>query len=178
MSQHFCSVDWPHSELLLSGNKLDRCIFHYKALYIVVQDFNQAFGKLFIPTLKLMFLFVFVIGVFVGIRLRTQFDLISITVLCLAAILAFTFMVPVAFIMSSLFNMSDKYKRNLMTIVQHFPKTVERDRKTKYFAYQLKSCPWIRCTVGGLYYMESKAKLTMIDRSVNGVVFLLVKVKT
>jgi hypothetical protein len=42
---------------------------------------------------------------------------------------------------------------------------------------QIESCQLIRCQVGGLYYMEAKAKLTLIHQVVNGVVYLLVNVK-
>jgi len=42
---------------------------------------------------------------------------------------------------------------------------------------ELKSCPLIRCKVGGLYHMESKAKLTLIQKVINGLKYLLVNVR-
>jgi len=172
----FPSIDWPNSEFLLPESKLERSILHYRAVYIIIQMFNQAIGKLFIPYFKLLLILAFIIGVFAVIRLRSQLDLLSIAVLSSGAILAFAFVVPIAFIMSALFTTSNQFKRNLNSIVQGLG-GLQDVRKYKYFHGQLNACALIRCTVGNLYHMEAMAKLTMIDRSVNGVVFLLVKVK-
>jgi len=82
-------------------------------------------------------------------------------------------MIPISFVLSNIFKISKDFRRTL------FPMTYElADRKAKdEIKGQLKSCALIRCKVGNLYHMEVQAKLTMLDRTVNGVVFLLVKVK-
>ena len=76
-----------------------------------------------------------------------------------------------ALVMSSLYDISEKFSRNLLNIRIRF---VENTRAESSLRRQLKSCAVIRFNVGGLYHMEAQAKLTMVQHVVSGIVFLLV----
>jgi hypothetical protein len=42
---------------------------------------------------------------------------------------------------------------------------------------ELRSCPLISCKIGNFYHMEGKARLTLIDTLINGVVMILINNK-
>jgi len=88
--------------------------------------------------------------------------------MCCAVVL-----LPMSILMSSLFEKSAQFQRNMLPYVQ-----LIADKQTrKQVEGQLKACSLIRCQVGSLYHMEAKAKLTMLSHVISGVVFLLVNVR-
>ena len=82
--------------------------------------------------------------------------------------------------MSNMFDMSQKFSKNMSCLISCvFASASAADKKANQIQKsELKACQLIRCSVGSLYHMEAKAKLTLIHNVVNGVVFLLVNIKT
>jgi len=80
---------------------------------------------------------------------------------------------PISIIMSSLYETSAQFQYNLKQAVN----TVSNTNVMNYWKLALESCPVVRCKVGSLYYMEAKAKLTLLQRLVDGIIFLLVNAK-
>ena len=122
--------------------------------------------------MKLSITLAFIVTFFAAVRLSENLDalsLILVTLICIAFVLV---MPPTAFVMSSFFDFSAKFSSNLEPKIQRLP--VKRMREI--LERQVKSCLLIRSQVGNMYHMEAKAKMTMIQNVVNGVVFLLVNV--
>jgi hypothetical protein len=78
-------------------------------------------------------------------------------------------LLPTSIIMSSLFDTSAKFTRHALPITN----LISDKKMRKQIEGQLKACSLIRCQVGSFYHMEAKAKLTLIQQMVQGVVFLL-----
>jgi len=74
--------------------------------------------------------------------------------------------------MSSLYDTSVVFQQN----IRHAIKSTVDEKLRKYLERQQDSCYLICCQVGNLYHMEAKAKLTLLQNIVNGVVFMLVNV--
>jgi len=148
-------------------------ILHYRGIYILNKSFNVAFGTLVIPVTKLFLIIVFVFTFFVLLRLWSLLNAFSITMMVVVNVSAGCLLLPTSIIMSSLYDASAQFKKNMLLNIELIP-----DKMARIFTYrQLKSCSLVRCEVGGLYYMEAKAKLTLLHNVVNGVVFLLVNIQ-
>jgi len=140
---------------------------------MLTEYLNIAFGTLFIPAIKLDVLIGLVISSFAVIRLRDELDALSSFLMHAILISTVVLIIPITMVLSSTYQISQQFNQAL------YP-TRERitDRRTRdYFERQLKSCMLIRCKVGNMYYMEARAKLTMVDHTVNGLVCLLVNTK-
>jgi len=86
----------------------------------------------------------------------------------------FVLLIPTTIVMSSLYKTSKNFIRSLKPCIIKLDDTIHLK---EVFKRQLISCALIRCEVGGLYYMESKAKLTVVHKLVNGLKYLLVNVR-
>jgi len=139
------------------------------------EGFNLAFGTLLIPTVKLMGLVGLVLSTFAVIRLRGELNTGSLLLMPLVGIGTASLLVPISLVMSSSYKISLNFERILTPLIKQ--KLTNRETK-EGFARQLKSCPLIRCKIGNMYYMEARAQLTMLDSTVNGLVFLLVRTKS
>jgi len=148
-------------------------IIHYRGIYILNNNFNAAFGTLVIPVAKLILVIVFVFSFFAMVRLWSFLNPLSFTMMALVNPSTGLFLLPVSIIMSSLYDASAQFQKNMLPLIQLIPDKMGRI----HIGRQLKSCALIRCQVGSLYHMEAKAKLTLLHHIVNGVVFLLVNVK-
>ena len=138
----------------------------------IPNDYNLAFGKIIIPFAKLELILAFIITFFATVRLFKDLDVISLVFVSSVALVSSILIAPIAMVMSSLFDISEKFSRNLSPRIHLVP--VKKNREI--FERQVTSCPLIRCQVGSMYHMEAKAKLTIIDNVVNGVAFLMVNV--
>jgi len=145
------------------------CLKHYWALYILNNESDVVFGKIVIPLIKIFLMMSFILCFFTCFRLWKYISFLPLALIILLLWTSFLILVPVTMILSRIFDLSTKFRRNLKCVIHHVP-------QNKLFLRQLRACPLIRCHVGGLYYMESRAKLTTIQKLVNGVRFLLVNV--
>ena len=152
---------------------MERLIFQYKGIYMLNNEFNLAFGTIFIPFMKLLLFTFFIFGFFASVRLFESLNGISAAFAILMMLTAVILIVPVSCVMSSLYDVSSEFPQN---ISPHISKIMHKKRRRILEAH-LKSCPVIRCKVGGLYHMEAKAKLTMLHQIINGVVLLMVNFK-
>ena len=166
------SIEWPKCISQPSPSTIQIWILHYNGIQILNSVWNVAFGKIIVPFMKLFLILVFILCFFAWARLFHYLDLLSsafvvMTVLCSSALL-----VPMALVMSSLYAMSCCFYQNLHRKIRF----AEEKKTEKTLKDQLKSCALIRCQIGSLYHMEARAKLTMIDNIVSGIVFMLVNV--
>jgi len=146
---------------------------HYRGIEILNKDFNKACGEMVIPALKLTLVFDFVCSIFACVRFWSKLDVISTSMLFLFSLGGVILIIPMSMITSSLFDISNQFKWTLLSICGSIS-----DRATrKHCSSQREACSVIRCQVGGLYYMEARAKLTLLQHVINGVVCLLVNTK-
>jgi len=146
---------------------------HYRGIHILSNDFNLAFGKLIIPCLKLVLVMVFILASFAMVRLRNELDGLNFAFVLAVTVTTLGLILPISMIMSSLYDSSSKFQQNMLPVLNSISDEYERN----LVQHQVRSCPLIRCQVGNLYHMEAKAKLTLLQHVVSGVVFLLVNVR-
>jgi len=106
-------------------------------------------------------------------RYFEQLNSLSLTLVALVAATTLMLLIPMSFVMSSMFKMSIQFPRNLGPR----PRRANQLIYSQIFQRQLLSCIPVRCQVGGMYYMETNAKLTVIHKVVNGLKYLLVNIK-
>jgi len=155
-------------------SQIDRRVLHYKALYIITTDCNFVFGRFMLPLCKLMTMAFFTACFFAIVRLHDYMNLLSLIILSLLAWCSFFLLIPATIIMSNLYKISKNFKPCLIPCIKNL--NVPSKQKN-LLERQLISCGIIRCEVGGFYYMESKAKLTVVHKLVNILKYLLVNVK-
>ena len=97
----------------------------------------------------------------------------NLILLVLAGVLSITTMallVPISIVTTRMYDLSLDFQKHMVSeTLQITEKKTRRVLKTS-----LKSCPLIRCKVGNWYYMEAKAKLTMLHNLLNGLAYLLI----
>jgi len=148
-------------------------IMHYRGIQLLNQDFNKSFGTFIVPSLKLTLLFVTILSFFAVVRLSHGMYVLLNVMMPIFTIIGIGLLFLVSANMSSLFDISEQFKRNCFRNIE-----LISDKKARiHFMGQLKACSLIRGQVGSLYHMEARAKLTLIQHLVNGLVFVLVNVK-
>jgi len=147
----------------------------YKAIYILNTDCNLVFGQIMLPFIKLSVMIFFTACSFTIIRFFDRLSLISLALASLIGCTAVILLIPTTIVMSNLFKISKDFRMKLISRIQHLH---GESRRKQALLLQLSSCYIIRCGVGGLYYMEARAKLTVISKVINGIKFLLVNVKS
>ena len=173
---YFHSIELPKSELEFPAKVASRvktCIRHYKGAYIINKTFNTVFGTLIIPHLKIILILIFIFCFFALVRLFEDLNSISFAVVAVIGSSSMILLILITMIMSNLYNMSAKFSTNLVPQIHQ----ITDKKKRRLLEFSLKSCHLIRCQVGNLYHMEAKAKLTTLDNTITGLVFLLVNVK-
>jgi len=148
-------------------------ITHYRGIDILSRNFNLGFGKLVLPFLKLLVVTVFITSFFAVTRLWSELNALSMLMLSVIAVASITLIIPISIIMSSSYDKSAKFQPNILPCIDMTQDLMEK----KILRNQLISCSLIRCQVGSFYHMEAKAKLTLLQHIVNGIVYLLVNVK-
>ena len=133
-------------------------------------DFNVAFGRTLIPFLKLALILAFITSFSASVRLFSDLDAFSYSFVVVATSTSFLFLAPIAMIMSSMFDLSAQFPRQLSLKIQQIPEK----RTRRICEANLKSCAVICVQVGNFYHMEAQAKLTLMEHLVNGVVFIMV----
>ena len=168
------SIEWSKSELFPDDFQIERYIIYYRGIFMLNRDCNLTFGRLYFPFMKLGIITLFIVSFFACARIYQYMDIISYMFMVTVLGASLMLLVPISIIMSSLYDISKDFSRNLSPCIY----TVAEIRSQKVLTNMLQSCGVIRSQVGNLYHMEAKAKLTMLGNVVDGVVFLLVNVKT
>lgn len=132
------------------------------------------FGKLIVPVIKLALVLIFIFSLYAFLRLFKDLDAISFLFITIASSTSVLELVPIAIVMSSMFDTSTQFPRKLAPRIISL---VENEHSRQIFKRCLKACAVIRCKVGNLYHMEAEAKLTMFQYLINGAVFLMVNAK-
>jgi hypothetical protein len=80
-------------------------------------------------------------------------------------------LIPSALAMSATYTYSLQFSKNMRERIHALD---NKDIKALHLR-EVRSCQVIRCQVGNLYHMESRAKLRMVVSAVNGFRFLLIQ---
>jgi len=167
-----CSKDWiPFGDD--KNCRIIKRILHYRALYIITTDCNLVFGEIMLPFIKLFVMILFTTCFFLVIRFHDHINLIYLILVGIIIPVTLLLLIPTTIVMSSLYKTSKTFIRNLTPSIQNLEVTNQKEILKR----TLISCRVLRCEVGGLYYMEAKAKLTVLHKVVNGLKYLLVNVK-
>ena len=167
------SIKWPPLAIPneSEASRLERCILHYRAIYILNNDFNLVFGKLILPFLKFALIITFSLSFFAVARLFNDLGSFSLFFLGMYALCGAALLAPLAIVTSSMFDLSSQFHRNVSSNIG-LSTGIQIKRRLQQ---QLISCPIIRCQIGNLYYMEGKAKLTMVHNILNLLACLLIE---
>ena len=94
-------------------NYVERMILHYKGIYMINNEFTVAFGTVFVPVVKMMMISLSILGFFASVRLWKYLNIVSI--LFVTSIWSTTLLglIPVSMVMSSLYDKSLPFPRNL-----------------------------------------------------------------
>jgi len=153
---------------------VQRCISVHKGIYLLNQDFNVALGRLYIPYMKLALMFGIVMCLFGVAKMHQDLDPLPLIFLAVISFASVILLIPVAIVMSRLFELSTEFSRIISPNIRKIP-----DRQSRKIAeMNLKACQVVRCQIGNMYHMEAQAKMTMFDNVVNGLVFLMVNTKS
>ena len=159
---------------ITSASEVDRCILHFKGIDILINAYNLAFGMIAVPFVKLIVITLLIFSLFASVRLFRQISCISFVFISLVAVINTPVLVLSTMVMSYFFDISSKFPESLSPQLLQITETKAR----RINDANLKSCRAIRCKVGSLYHMEAKATLVTLHHVINGLVFLLVNVKT
>jgi len=169
----YYSLAWPPDAASPDPADIVRCITHYRGIKLLNHDCNMGFGKLVIPFTKLAVMFGFILAFFACFRLFQKMHIVSFALVAVGAFSCIIILIPTTIIMSNLYDTSVQFRLKLLPGIHRL--TDPRMKKALEFA--LKSCSLIRFKVGNWYFMEAKAKLTLMHNLVNGVVFVMVNLK-
>jgi len=164
-----CSKHWN----AFGSDEKRRIILHYRALYIITTDCNIVFGRIMLPFIKLFVMILFTTCFFLVIRFHDHINFLSLTLVGIIIPVTLLLLIPTTIVMSSLYKTSKTFIRSLTPSIQNSKVANQKEILKR----TLISCGILRCEVGGLYYMEAKAKLTVLHKVVNGLKYLLVNVK-
>jgi len=116
---------------------------------------------------------VFILSFVASVLYYQVLTALSLALMIFSVFLAVLVLIPLSIVTSSLYELSFQFHRNLEQRTATF---LDKQLRRK-MERQLKACPLIRVQMGGLYYMEAQAKLTMLSQVINSVVGLLVDFK-
>jgi hypothetical protein len=97
-----------------------------------------------------------------------QLNWVALLLLISSSVATIFILQTISLLMSTVYNNSIKVRANLALCISNLPSKDDR----YFYKRQLRSLSVIRCHVG-LYHMESKAKLTLFDTIIQGIVFVL-----
>ena len=169
----YFSTTWPKSTDHPTKETVQTWILHYRGIYILNNTCNKAFGKILFPFFKMCIVIIIILSFYACVRLYEFLDIFSMVFVGILVFTSSVLIAPIASVTSSLYTISQTFSQNLKPKLR-FTGSEQTERVLKQ---RLRSCPIIRCQVGTLYFMESSAKLTLIQNVVNGIVFLLVNTK-
>lgn len=158
-------MEWP----LYEENSFQRSIRVYKHTQLLNKLYNIVFGRIFVPAAKVIILIGLFILSYCIVKLRAYMSTPMLLVFILDAFTASTLILPGALTMSLVYSTSREFYKNVSRNLE----SAKCARTKLFYRKKLISMPELKCNVGNLYYMESKAKLTLADTMINGVCFML-----
>jgi len=126
-----------------------------------------------LPFVKLLVIVGLIMCIATAVRLHIYLDTLTFYLALTYLPCTLLTLIPISNVMSSLYSISKQFRSNLAERIQRSNNRIGK----RTLSMQLKSCPIIRCQVAGLYHMEAKAKLTMLQKIVNATKYLLVNLK-
>jgi len=126
-------VEWPKSTSSSASINLRRVVYyyHYRGIYILNEDFNTAFGTLFIPAMKMLVCLGFISSFIAVVRFWSDLDALSCMIVFVLSILPALMLVPISTMMSMsiVYDTSNQFQHNLMKIVN----TISGSKTRKYW---------------------------------------------
>jgi len=134
---------------------------------------NSVFGTLLIPSIKLGGIILVYMGVVAATILRKDIHFLILALFLAYLGVTLTTVTFGALLMSQVYNISKKFHGNLASTLSLVSDLNEKIliRKT------LVSLPVMKSKIGTFYYMEGKAKLTLLDNIARGIAFMLTSFK-
>ncbi len=153
---------------------VEQCLRVYKSAFLLNRLNDSAYGKLYIPSAKLLIIIFYInLPAFAIFCYWDQLDPFSISVFFAVFVTSAPVLVGCALVMSGIYNISSQFQRNMEPKIQ----AGARLGMKKAWMQELWSCQVVRCQVGNFYHMEGKAKLTLVDTMLNCFVFMIVQRK-
>lgn len=144
---------------------LNQVIHEYRALCILTNMFNNSYGRVVIPNLKLFISTLAIFTLVVGVKIRSEVD---------SYILSFLF-ISMSLYTGALVNFAASMSCSVCKISCEFIQAFQKqrlnnmDRKIKkYIQIHARSFTPLRITVGHFYFMENEATLTLTGFMING----------
>ena len=165
-------MEWPTASRTTKTPCLNKCLKLYRSLYVINTIANQVYGKVAIPSYKIIFLIGTTFLTFGLIRLRHILDGFS-TAFSLTTVLTWPVEMTMTLnVLSSLSKCSNKLKPTLQLNLVGRSRIVR-----KYFNQQLRSIRPIQCQVGDFYGMKRNASIIMVDSVIHSASTLLVTLR-
>jgi hypothetical protein len=135
---------------------------------------NTVFGSLLIPVIKLCAMVLIYLSVAATTILRSEIGPIIYGMFLVYLIALILVIIPGALMMSTVYNISKKFKRNMEIGMLSVSKWEDEKVLMKM---TLKSLPVMKSNIGSFYHMESNAKFTLLDNILRGIAFMLISFK-
>lgn len=161
------SLEWPKTCPLSHR----RCISVYRAVKLLNDLHNIAFGSIFIPLLKLGLVMAIMVTAFGVIRLRNEFSTPVYVIFVLYFVTELIMLIPGTALMSLVYDITIPFQRNIWN---NFTENEQSDKEREAIRRILRSLPFLKCGIGSFYHMEGRAKLTLGDNLANGIAYCLV----
>jgi hypothetical protein len=173
-----CSTAWSSiwiraqsDEAIISS--LNRCFNVYRGTFLLNQICNDGLGRIFVPAMKILMCTILMASAFGLIRLTNILDSVTMAFLAVDVVAGGGVLMFGVLLMSNIYGNAVRFQRGALQMI---PQISDRKERAYHFK-KYRSCQSIRCKVGSFYSMEGKAKLTLADAVVNGVVsVLLIKI--
>lgn len=109
---------------------------------------------------------------YIVVQLRTQLHIVTYTLTALCAPTEYVLVILGTKVLSSMYTHSVQFKQKLAQTIGSQDK-IEKKVNTMV----LMSIAPIKCGVGSLYFMEKRAKCTLVDWLFQGTTFLMISLK-
>jgi len=129
------------------------------------------FGTLFVPLLKLTVVLALFVIIHVVIDLYEKLQFFIYILFIMSGFAGILMIMPAAIIMSKLYDISVQFKQNFKTALVDV--CLSGDNYL-IMCKDLKTIQILKSRVGNFYYMQQRAKLTLVDVLANGVATMLI----
>jgi len=148
----------------------------YRSMRLLNDLHNIMFGSICIPIVKLCAVLTVFISVAAATILRSAIGPVFFSIFLVYLCIVLFLIIPGALFMSQVYSMSKTLERNISDAIMKIPNFYYLQGRP-YFTKNLKAQPVLKSKIGEFYYMESKAKLTLLDDVTRGIAFMLISFK-
>jgi len=142
----------------------------YRAVTVFNDLHNAAFSSTIVPTIKFLGILGLYVSFFAVTVLRSRIHPFLQVAFLIYVITLVLIMLPGAQAMSQVYV-------NSMRFHQKLESSLEKISGSNELKKNVKSLQLLKSRIGGLYHMEGKAKLTLVDNIARGIAFMMVTFK-